>query len=39
MERRSKERRFMERCSKERCSMERRPIGGSSIEMSYGERF
>ena len=34
----------MERCSMERCSMERRfmerrPIGGSSIEMSYGERF
>ena len=34
----------MERCSMEMCSMERRfmerrPIGGSSIEMSYGERF
>ena len=29
----------MERCSMERRFMERRPIGGSSIEMSYGERF
>ena len=29
----------MERCSMERRFMERRPIGGRSIEMSYGERF
>lgn len=29
----------MERRSMEKCSMERRPIGGRSIETSYGERF
>ena len=39
MERRSMERCSMERRFMERCVMERRPIGGSSIEMSYGERF